>query len=107
MNNVKQKGPYSREFKLEAVRLSFESGKITITQVANALGISTKRLYKWRDQVRRYGDNAFPGTGQIVDPVQKELGSLRKENQILREECAILKKSQLFLAKLKRSASNS
>ena len=106
MKNIKLKGPYSREFKLEAVRLSFESGK-AITQVANALGMSAKRLYKWRDEVRRYGDNAFCGTGQIIDPIQKELGRLRKENQLLREECDILKKSQLFLAKLKRSASSS
>ena len=38
---------YSREFKLEAIRLADESDK-PVTQVARELGLRVNQIYKWR-----------------------------------------------------------
>ena len=37
---------YTKEFKLEAIRLADESGK-PVTQVARELGLRVDQIYKW------------------------------------------------------------
>ena len=92
----KDRKRYSREFKLEAVRRSYESGK-PVTEVARELDISVHHLYRWRDQVSKEGQQVFPGHRKSNS--QDELEILRKENARLREERDILKKSLIFFAK--------
>ena len=92
----KDRKRYSREFKLEAVRLANESGK-PVTEVARDLDISVHHLYRWRDQAAKEGDRVFPGHGKKNPP--DELTKLRRENTRLREERDILKKSLIFFAK--------
>src|SRR5271154_3745866 len=96
----KDRKRFSKEFKLEAVRRSYESGK-PVTEVARELDISVHHLYRWRDQVHREGDKVFPGHHGHQSPnVDKnELNRLRKENALLREERDVLKKSLIFFAK--------
>ncbi len=94
---------YSREFKLEAVRLSNDPTK-TIAEVARELDIRENDLHEWRYQVSKKGDNVFPGAGpQRKKPSRNdnndELLRLRKENSRLREERDILKKSLIYFAK--------
>ncbi len=87
---------YTREFKDEAVRLS-ERGDQTVRQTAEDLGISEKRLHRWRSVKRaslRQGTRFAPGPGHARD---EELAQLRKENQQLRLERDILKKAMAFL----------
>lgn len=93
----KDRKRYSREFKLEAVRRSYESGK-PVTEVARELDISVHHLYRWRDQVGRQGENVWPGYGGSKKTSSNELGELRRENARLREERDILKKSAIFFA---------
>lgn len=91
---------YTREFKLEAVKRSNESGRSS-SSVAKELGIARKLLYRWREDIKLYGDErAFPGTGRFIgiDPTD-ELSILKKENAELRMERDILKKSLIFFAK--------
>jgi transposase len=84
-------GQYSREFKLEAVRQSIESGKF-ISAVARELGITRSRLYKWRKEFKSKGlAESFPGTGHSTP--DRDLENLQKENKELRMELDILKKS--------------
>lgn len=92
----KDRKRYSREFKLEAVRRSYESGK-PVTEVARELDISVHHLYRWRDEAAKGGERVFPGHGKRNTP--NELEALRKENSQLREERDILKKSLIFFAK--------
>ena len=87
---------YSREFKLEAVNTAQHSEK-PIAQVARELDISVHQLYRWISEVSKKKDNPFPGHGKRDS--QDELARLRKENQILKEERDILKKSLGFFAK--------
>lgn len=94
------KRKFTTEFKLEAVRLSNESGK-PITQVARDLNIPVVALYRWRDEFHKDGVKAFPGKGKKTNlsPDKLELEHLRRENKQLREERDILKKSLVFFAK--------
>lgn len=98
----KDRQRFSREFKLEAVRLANESGKL-VTDVARDLGISVQLLYKWQDEVAKHGESAFPGPGRNgkKSPDSDELGELKRENTRLREERDILKKALTFFAKEK------
>ncbi|MCP4266575.1 MAG: transposase [Candidatus Brocadiaceae bacterium] len=41
---------YTKEFKLEAIRLMEESGRPS-SEVAMELGIRRNQLYKWKDQL--------------------------------------------------------
>ena len=100
----KDRKRYSREFKLEAVRLANESGK-PVTEVARELDISVHQLYRWRDEASKQGSEVFPGHGNISS--QGELAKLRRENARLREEREILKKSLIFFAKDEGKGSDS
>jgi transposase len=95
----KDRKRYSKEFKLEAVRRSYDSGK-PITEVARELDISVHHLYRWRDQIHRDGMDVWPGhQGQkAAKPEQNELAALRRENKQLKEERDILKKTLVFFA---------
>ena len=95
---------FSREFKLEAVRRSLESGK-TASGVARELDIKPHMLYKWREEFDRSQENAFPGKGH-KNP-HNEIDRLRRENRRLKEERDILKKSLIFFAKDQANDSNS
>ena len=57
---------YSAEFKREALRRANEPG-VTDLLVAEELGISARQLRRWRDAVKRDGENAFPGQGKSRD----------------------------------------
>ena len=100
----KDRKRYSREFKLEAVRLANESGK-PVAEVARELDISVHHLYRWRDLAAKQGGSAFPGCGKTNS--QDELTKLRRENTRLREERDILKKSLIFFAKDTENGSDS
>jgi transposase len=81
---------YSREFKLEAVRLSETSGK-SMAQVARELGLADGVLYRWRRQLREEPETAFPGKGHQSD-LEEENRRLRRELERVQQERDILKK---------------
>jgi transposase len=92
---------FSREFKLEAVRLAKESGKPQ-AQIARELGIRPDMLRSWKRQAEgRAGfaaEDVFPGNGH--QPSQdEELRRLRRENDVLRQERDFLKKATAYFAK--------
>lgn len=82
---------YSKEFKVEAVRL-FTHGGHSLSQVARDLEVDRKLLKKWQDQLEREGTQAFPGKGQLK-PEDEEMRRLRRELERVREEREILKKA--------------
>lgn len=96
----KGKRVYTAEFKREALRLVETSGK-PLAQVARELGISDNTLQGWKQQVKEYGQGAFPGSGHQT-PEAEELRRLRRENEILRQERDILKKVVTIFSKPER-----
>ena len=89
---------FSREFKLEAVRLLSEANK-PAAEIALELGICRNQLYKWRDQLDQTGDVASRIRGRPKKADQTEAARLREENRRLREENDILKKAAAYFAR--------
>lgn len=89
---------YSREFKLEAVRL-LKVGDKPAADLARELGVRRNLLYKWRDQLQDKGtETAFPGHGRRRG-TDAELAKLKRENDLLKEENEILKKAAKYFAR--------
>ncbi len=90
---------YTREFKIEAVRLMDESGR-SASELAMELGVRRNQLYKWKEQLSTKGGEAFPNKrGRPVKEQQSELTTLKQENNQLREEVDILKKAAAYFAR--------
>jgi transposase len=88
--------PYSREFKLEAIRLA-EVGDKTASQVARELGLRPNQIWKWKQQLER--EAAAGGPATRGRPADDELASLRRENARLKEENELLKKAAMYFAR--------
>jgi transposase len=91
---VPPKKVYSREFKLETLRLLRSSGK-TKVELERELGLYPGQLRLWEKAFNREEGNvqqAFPGTGHQND-TEAELSRLQRENEVLRQERDILKKA--------------
>ena len=59
----KKRRQYTREFKLEALRLWKTSGK-SAAQIEQDLGLTQGRLYRWQRDLKQAGEDAFPGQGR-------------------------------------------
>ena len=89
---------FTREFKLEALRL-LDSSEKRPAELARELAIPRNRLYKWREQLERKGeDSVFPGHGRKRG-ADAEAAALKRENARLKEENEILKKAATYFAK--------
>jgi len=92
----KARETYTREYKIEAVRMTTEGG-ISVAQAARDLGINENTLHNWRRQFRQWG--APPNAGKEELTVAEENRRLRRDNAILREERDFLKKAAVWLAR--------
>ena len=88
---------FSREFKLEAVKLVKERG-VTAAQAARDLDVHENVLRKWVRELTADPQQAFPGRG-VIKPEQAEIDRLRKEVAKLKMERDILKKAAAYFAK--------
>lgn len=96
---------FTREFKLEAVRL-VKSGQ-SVSRVAAQLGIRADMLRAWKRQVEGIegavagsGKEVFRGHGRVTSQEQ-ELRRLRQELARVTEERDFLKKAAAYFAKEK------
>ena len=88
---MKKRKQYSREFKMDAIRLLETSGK-SAAQLERELGIGKGNLGRWKARFAAEGSDAFPGQGRL-SPDQERLRALERENEILRQERDTLKKA--------------
>ncbi len=88
---------FSREFKLEAVRLVKDRG-VSVAQAARDLDVHENVLRKWVRELAADPQHAFPGHGQMK-PEQLEIDRLRREVAKLKAERDILKKAAAFFAR--------
>jgi transposase len=85
---------YTREFKLETLRLLKSSGK-TKADLERELGLYPGQIHLWERAFNKEGGNveqAFPGTGHQSD-AEAEVHRLKRELEIVRQERDILKKA--------------
>ena len=75
---------FSREFKLEAVKLVTQRG-VSVAQTARDLDVHENVLRKWVREASADPQHAFPGQG-VMKPEQAEIERLRKEVAKLKME---------------------
>ncbi|CRZ33887.1 transposase-like protein [Herbinix hemicellulosilytica] len=80
-----------QEYKIQAVELCLEGDK-SIAQVAKELGLAYNTLHRWVKEYKESNGTSFVGSGNIK-PQNQEIIELRRRNQELEEELAILKKA--------------
>jgi transposase len=88
---------FTREFKLEAVKLVRERG-VSVTQAAKDLGLTQSVLGRWVRQASADPKQAFPGRGQMK-PDDAEVARLKRELAKTKAERDILKKAIGFFTK--------
>ena len=92
-----QRRKFSREFKVEAVRLIKERG-VSVAQASRDLDVHENVLRKWSRELTTDPGQAFPGNGQMK-PEQLEIARLRREVAKLKAERDILKKAAAYFAR--------
>lgn len=79
---------FTREFKLEAVRLAAVDGRPK-AQIARQLGIRVNQLRKWRQELERESARpnvaALPIATDDVEQLRREIARLRIENETLKK----------------------
>ena len=93
---MKTYGESSKGFKKEIMALHLQEG-IPMKALSERFGIKLSTLYSWREQYRKYGEDAFVGCGH-QRPGDAELRKLRKENEELKMQVEILKKVAAYRA---------
>ena len=92
----KKRRSFSREFKVEAVKLVKEGG-MTVNGAARDLGIHATSLRLWIQQYEI--DHGEGPAGAMTSEEKEELRRLRRDNRRLRMEREVLKKATAFFAK--------
>ena len=90
---AKKQKTYSREYKLEAVKLAKELG--SASAAAKSLGVSNSAMCKWVNEYQDSRQSAFPGKGHL-QPEAEEIRQLRQQVKRLEMEKSILKKAITF-----------
>ena len=100
MGSKEKRRRFSREFKLEAVRMVLESGRKQV-DIARELGINPEVLYRWTREHRLDPKQSFPGNGTLKER-DRQVEQLQRENSRLKAELAFLKKVSAYFAKSPR-----
>ena len=95
MTKTKKYQRYSPEFKRETLKRASLDGT-TDKQICEELGISSRQLGRWRDELRLLGNDAFPERGK---PRDDEVIRLKRELAQAKQERAFLKHAVVFFAK--------
>ena len=93
---MERRKKYSREFKINAVRMVSEEGRVA-AEVARDLDISSNMLYTWKQKYLEEKEDSFQGNGNQSSK-DEQIRKLEKENKRLKEERDILKKATQFFA---------
>ena len=83
---------YDKAFKEHAVNLWLDSGK-SAQEIADELGIKRDRLYVWKEQLDRTPGQKSGSVAAGPEQLQREVHRLQLENQRLRQQRDILKKT--------------
>ena len=95
---MKQRKKFSKEFKLEALKLAEEIG---VPRASQDLDVGESLLYRWRKAAKDEGTDVFRGHGRLSER-DEELRRLRQEVKTLKQEREILKKATVFFANQNR-----
>lgn len=90
MSEKRKQKQYTKEFKVEAVKLVIDQG-MKVVDVAKDLGVSYPALTTWVKQYKTSSENAFPGKGKLsaddekVRQLEQQLRRMTLERDILKK----------------------
>ena len=87
---------YTREFKLQAIRMMTDQG-LSVAEVSRRLGVTEGCLRTWKKAAEEHGPDALPGHSDPT-PAEDELRRLRAEVARLKAERDLLKKAAAYFA---------
>jgi transposase len=93
----KQRKTYTKEFKLETIRL-YENSDKSAAAIEHDLELPAGVIHKWRSRLARQGQKAFVGKGHQGE-LEAEVKRLRRELEVARQERDILKAAVVFFSK--------
>ena len=79
---------FTREFKLQVLHEA-DAGK-SVGQLAREHQVHPTLIHRWRQQLRRQGNRAFPGNGKAVSDeariavLERKVGQLTMENDLFK-----------------------
>jgi transposase len=92
---------YDRAFNERAVKLSHQ--RTDLKALAEELGISRNRLYKWHSEFAEHGEASFQGRGvERLSEEGKQVKELQKKLRNTELELEILKKAIAVFSKIDR-----
>jgi transposase len=94
---TRQRGNFDPSFKLEAVRMIIEQGRI-ISHVSHSMDIGVSSIRRWMEQYEAE-QKGQPGVGKPLTPEQQRIRQLEQENRQLRSDGDVLKKASSFFAR--------
>ncbi len=80
VNADRRRQRFSREFKLEAVRM-LEAGQKPGSQLAMELGIRRSMLYRWQREIVAKGEQVFRGSGRKPGDKSSRIAQLETETK--------------------------
>ena len=98
MSEKRKYRKFTKEFKLEAVKMVTDHGHKQ-TEVGRNLGINPNMLSRWLVQFKADQDEAFPGKGKLT-PQDEEVRKLQKALKRVTMERDILKKAMAYFAEI-------
>lgn len=85
---------YDEGFKKRAVRFSYSSDR-TVKSVAEALGVRTNLIYRWRKAYTPEGDKTkMAEQNDEIQVLRTRIAELEEENDILKKASAYFAKNQ-------------
>ena len=92
-----QRRTYTKEFKLEAIRL-YESSQKSAAQIEADLELPAGIIHKWRQRYKGQDQATFVGKGHQSE-LEAEIKRLRRELEVARQQRDILKAAVIFFSK--------
>lgn len=89
---------FDKEFKLQVLR-EVDAGS-SVAQAARAHGVHPELIYRWKQQLRKYGERALAGRGNAytedarIAQLERTLGQMAAENALLKKAIATLQALQ-------------
>ena len=93
----KQRKTYTKEFKLETIRL-YENSATSAAQIEHDLELPAGIIHKWRYRLKGHGSQGFVGKSYQTE-LEAEIRRLRRELEVARQERDILKAVVVFFSK--------
>ncbi len=102
----KPRKSYTKEEKLEIVKLSLDEGQ-AIKELAERFEVSENAIYNWRRLYLKNKEDSFPGKGnKMMTDSERKIRELEKELREMKLERDILKKAVGIFSKSDRKFSN-